>query len=753
MITFCCSDFRPAGGFVFEDHAFEQCFDNPLFFFGETRDGLESKSRITGNNACDALSRVMQRNYSGETGYTTPAVSYFYDNLTNAKGRLTKVSSSVSTTEYTSFDVLGRVTGHKQTTDGQSYSTAYAYNLSGALVEQTYPSGRVVKNTLDAGGSLAQVQSKKNSGDFYRPYASSFAYNAAGAVTAMRLGNGKFETTVFNSRLQPTQIGLGSSVSDHGLLKLDYSYGTTDNNGNVLSQTITVPTVGANTGFVATQNYTYDSLNRLTQATETIIGNQSWKQTFGYDRFGNRNSLAEYEGNTLVNDQTPAIDAANNRFTTACGFTYDLSGNVVTDNLGRTFNYDGENKQKEVKDANNISVGQYYYDGDGKRVKKISNTETVIFVYDASGKTIAEYANEVAAPQDAKVTYLTTDHLGSPRIKTNETGQVISRTDLKPFGEEIYTGSGGRTTSQGYTGADNVRQKFTSYDRDSETDLDFAEARMYNTALGRFASIDPYNIIFEKEIGRNFKEKQKILDSYLILPQLWSKYAYVSNNPLRFVDPTGEIIELTGDERDRQQAFNRLKELVGEKSASKLKIVERDGRYFVEYSGSSNSFAAGGDMASIVGDLIDSSVTNEYRVIYGNSATDANGNSWSLSAQGGAVTIPISSSRTQIFVSYNAVNIANSFDFRDANGNRLKNTSSTIDAHELGHAWGIQRDNVYQQIVDARGSWFEWLSGGLGLSRGPRENVIVESNNRSAVMVENIMRDRLKFPRKVKHQP
>jgi hypothetical protein len=56
--------------------------------------------------------------YSGESGYQTPAVSYHYDNVTNAKGELIKVSRSVSTTEYTSFDKLGRVTGHKQTTDG-----------------------------------------------------------------------------------------------------------------------------------------------------------------------------------------------------------------------------------------------------------------------------------------------------------------------------------------------------------------------------------------------------------------------------------------------------------------------------------------------------------------------------------------------------------------------------------------------------------------------------------------------------------
>jgi RHS repeat-associated protein len=57
----------------------------------------------------------------------------------------------------------------------------------------------------------------------------------------MRLGNGLWETTQFNSRLQPTQIGLGSGSQTQDKVRLDYSYGTTQNNGNVLSQTITVP--------------------------------------------------------------------------------------------------------------------------------------------------------------------------------------------------------------------------------------------------------------------------------------------------------------------------------------------------------------------------------------------------------------------------------------------------------------------------------------------------------------------------------
>ena len=142
---------------------------------------------ITTTYAYDRLNRVTQRTYTNEpSGSDTPDVTYYYDDLTNAKGKLTKVTSSVSTTEYTSFDILGRVTAAKQTTDGgdtNGYTTGYTYKLNGALDEETYPSGRVVKNVLDNTGDLSIVQSKKNSASGYWHFADSFTYNPAGAVT------------------------------------------------------------------------------------------------------------------------------------------------------------------------------------------------------------------------------------------------------------------------------------------------------------------------------------------------------------------------------------------------------------------------------------------------------------------------------------------------------------------------------------------------------------------------------------------
>ena len=66
-------------------------------------------------------------------------------------------------------------------------------------------------------------------------------------------------------------------------------------------------------------------------------------------------------------------------------------------------------------------------------------SKTTVFVYDASGKLVAEYSTNVVPVQDAKVSYLTADHLGSPRINTDATGAVIARHDYMPFGEEIGT--------------------------------------------------------------------------------------------------------------------------------------------------------------------------------------------------------------------------------------------------------------------------------------------------------------------------
>jgi RHS repeat-associated protein len=561
---------------------------------------------ITTNYNYDLLNRVTLRDYSD----TTPDVTYTYDNGTNAKGKLTKVTTAATATnqlaetKYNSFDILGRVLSHSQITDGNTYNSSYIYNLSGALIEETYPSGRVVKNTLDIDGDLAQVQSKKFN-DTFKNYANAFTYTSAGAVSSLRLGNGKFENTTFNSRLQPIQIGLGSSATSQNLLKLNFDYGTTDNNGNLKSQIITTPTVGNVAGFVATQVYSYDSLNRIQQATETVANQptQGWQQTFVYDRYGNRTFDAANTTTLPKNCGTipnkficatdipkfnPTANALDNKLV---GTNYDSVGNTKIDANGQVFTYDAENKQTKVVNAQGVTVGEYFYDGDGKRVKKIAplTNETTIFVYDAAGKTVAEYSTISANQADAKINYTTTDHLGSPRINTDANGNVIARHDTMPFGEEIQRAN---------YGSDNLRNRFTSYERDGETGLDYAKARMFGSGVGRFTSPDP--MLASGQIGS---------------PQTWNRYAYVDNNPLNFTDPLGlykfgasleDSNNLSDAERKKRKGLRENFEAGLKKANDNLKIIEkRYGKGSTEYQEASRGVSAYGTLNDNTKVLVD----------------------------------------------------------------------------------------------------------------------------------------------------
>jgi RHS repeat-associated protein len=123
------------------------------------------------------------------------------------------------------------------------------------------------------------------------------------------------------------------------------------------------------------------------------------------------------------------------------------------------------------------------------------------------------------------IRWLVTDHLGTPRMIFDQMGSLanVSRHDYLPFGEELYADTGGRTTAQGYTASDNVRQKFTLKERDIESGLDYFGARYYSSTQGRFTSVDPSRVSI-----------------HLGNPQSWNRYSYTYNNPLALVDDNGK---------------------------------------------------------------------------------------------------------------------------------------------------------------------------------------------------------------------
>jgi RHS repeat-associated protein len=491
---------------------------------------------ITTTIAYDVINRVTTKSYNDIP--QTPGISYFYDAQTlpggaptfdrgSATGRLVAVThgSGSSAGTYRGYDQMGRVVRQHQRTDSINYLTEATYYANSSLHTQTYPAvpgagdRRVVSYTNDAAGRLYTLNSTATS---YAPAASvaGIGYAAHDALNTETYGNGLIHAITYNNRLQSTQIKLGTSGSPTSIVSLGYSYGATNNNGNVLTHTY------SGGGLSYTQTFGYDPLNRLTTSSES---GSSWSQTNAYDRYGNR------WVNLGGGNQSLYFNTSNNRIT---GGSYDAAGNLLNDGL-HSYSFDAENK---ITDVNSVSA--YVYDGEGQRVRKLVG-ENLRFVYGIGGQIIAEFSGstgllrkeyiygvsgllatiEPTAVNANGTRYTAPDHLGSPRVVTNAGANVISRHDYMPFGEEIGAGVGGRTTGMGFPGSsDGIRQRFTCQERDLETGLDFFEARYFSSLQGRFTSFDPLQA---SATPSN--------------PQSWNRYSYVLGNPLRFVDPTGML--------------------------------------------------------------------------------------------------------------------------------------------------------------------------------------------------------------------
>jgi RHS repeat-associated protein len=116
------------------------------------------------------------------------------------------------------------------------------------------------------------------------------------------------------------------------------------------------------------------------------------------------------------------------------------------------------------------------------------------------------------------VNYYFSDHLGTARVVANSSGTVLDDSDFYPFGgERIVTSSSGNA------------YKFTGKERDAESNLDNFGARYDSSSFGRFMSPDPS--MDSVKLGN---------------PQSWNRYAYTINNPLRFIDPDGELWVASG---------------------------------------------------------------------------------------------------------------------------------------------------------------------------------------------------------------
>src|ERR1700735_3816441 len=475
------------------------------------------------------------------------AVTYTYDQsgclgvTCYNVGRRTGMTDAAGSESW-AYDKMGRELAEQRTSNTITKSTAYTYNLDGSLATLTYPSGRIITYAYSAAARPLSAIDTANSIN----YATSALYSPAGSLSSVANGANLISTLYYNTRLQPCRISVKSSGStptsctDSANIGniLDYTYncslGSSDN-GNVTGITNNVDTTRS-------QNFTYDNLNRILTAETTSPYATSpthwWGEGYTYDQWGNLTAIgvASTSYNSCTQESLSVTALSNNQLS-ATGYTYDASGNMLTDGRN-TYTWNAEN---QLKPAAGVT---YTYDGDGHRVEKSNGTlywygtgSDPLMETSLSGVLTDEYiffGRKRIARRDSSgnIVYYAADHLGTSRVVASSAGAILDQSDFYPFGgERVLSASSGNT------------YKFTSKERDTESNLDNFGARYDSSILGRFMSPDPL-----LNSGRPGS------------PQTWNRYAYALDNPLRIVDPTGLYNVDCGSDKKCTKAAKDLKD-------------------------------------------------------------------------------------------------------------------------------------------------------------------------------------------------
>jgi YD repeat-containing protein len=225
----------------------------------------------------DNLNRLTNKSYSNCPGNVenTSSVQYFYDGQQFTFDNTTYSSSSFaigqrtgmvagSTASAWTYDERGRLISEtKDFADSSSFTTEWTlYNSADLPVIMKYPDGEFVTTNYDNRMLPISVAGNAN-------YVSSMGYDSAGRMTSRALGNGLTQKYLYKpwneqgGRLDMMVAGTGTWDETNlnfatTLQKSDYTY---DSVGNI--------TTIADSMWGETQNFGYDSLNRLTSASAT----------------------------------------------------------------------------------------------------------------------------------------------------------------------------------------------------------------------------------------------------------------------------------------------------------------------------------------------------------------------------------------------------------------------------------------------------------------------------------------------------
>jgi RHS repeat-associated protein len=457
--------------------------------------------------------------YGVPAGVTATAnASFAYD----AAGNRISMTDGTGSCSY-GYDQLSRMTSETHAFNGVgSFPISYSYNLGGELTGITNPWGAQVSYNYYVDGELASVGGAGYAG--VSNYASGVTYRAFGSTKGVSYGNGLSLSAGYDGRMRP----LTWNVSN--VLGYNYAYDYyNEHTGRVTyAQSIYDSTLD--------RSYQYDHVGRLVishsgaEARASAFSGQwgtmdgPYSQGYDFDVWGNMTHRygwgGEVQGGGAGQTSEVFYSYTNNR---RDGFSYDAAGNLTND-LGQNFTYDATGQQT-LASYGGYSL-QQSYDGNGLRVAKTENGSTtwylrstvlggqVVAETDASGNWMRGYVyagENLLAVQEGGVYWMHQDPVTKSLRATDNLGNVTSAIELDPWGAD---------TNRSWNAAFQPH-KFTSYERDGNGS-DEAMFRRYNRWHSRFDQPDP------SDGSYNFSN-----------PQSLNRYAYVQNDPVSFVDPTG----------------------------------------------------------------------------------------------------------------------------------------------------------------------------------------------------------------------